>query len=437
MSALIKLHVTMLTNFNIDVIITIYRQKRDNIEMIHKIRIKNFYSIGKEQVIDFTTTKDNDDSVVKTKFGNVNKINCIVGNNASGKTNFLRIFTFVNWLTELSFIKTPINSAIPYYRHYMLNDEPTEIEVVFQLSNKLFRLEYILNDTTILYEKLSLKKKASDKFSQVYKVSRRNNKFETRYSDYIEPILRTERERLQNKKNSTLFSYLLITGKLTKLGIKDGISENYNSNLRNIGSDETTFTETCEEISEILNDDKPVKEALGNFLRSLDLGIIKISDKTTTFLKDIDSSDFSKSKLINLTHGNENCSFDIPLPLESEGTIECINFLLPFMEVSFRGGLLVMDEIEKSKHPIIIKNFISTFTKNNANAQLIFSTHLPFLLENRNKSQIFLVEKTDCVNSEIYRLDDIKDVRNDENFAAKYLTGKYGAIPRKGNNICK
>ena len=60
--------------------------------------------------------------------------------------------------------------------------------------------------------------------------------------------------------------------------------------------------------------------------------------------------------------------------------------------------------------------------------QLIFSTHQYPLLSDRTKTQIFLTEKENF-ETQIFRLDEIEGVRNDENFANKYIAGTYGGTP--------
>ena len=163
----------------------------------------------------------------------------------------------------------------------------------------------------------------------------------------------------------------------------------------------------------------------------MDLGILDIADTLSIVTNTKIHSKLANYEIINLLHGNDEKKFDVPLLLESEGTVESMEFIIPLLQVISQDGMFVIDEIERSKHPLIVKELISIFINNNSNSQLIFSTHLPLLLENRNKSQIVFVEKTDCINSEIYRLEDLKNVRNVENFSLKYVTGKYGAIPRK------
>ena len=95
------------------------------------------------------------------------------------------------------------------------------------------------------------------------------------------------------------------------------------------------------------------------------------------------------------------------------------------------GDIIFCDEIENGIHPFIIEKLISLFadkTINKNNAQIIFSTHQPYLLSELTKTQIFFTEKED-LQTEIYRLDDVEGVRNDDNFYTKYLNGVYGGVP--------
>ncbi len=399
--------------------------------MLYSIKIKNFYSIGDEQFLDFTSPKDDDASVIKTKFGKVNKVVSIVGNNASGKTNLLRVFTFLHWLAHASI--TEESSEISYYKHFLMEDLPSEIEVVFQAFENLFKLKFVFDYRNIIYEKLSIKKKKNDSFKQVYKVTRENDEFKTSYSEYLEKLNYSERLHIKGKRNASMFSYLCIMGKLKKLGINRGISELYRSNLRNMGVSEVNFGDTCKNLSKYFIEakNKDEKDIIIKILRTMDLGILDIADTLSIVTNTKIHSKLANYEIINLLHGNDEKKFDVPLLLESEGTVESMEFIIPLLQVISQDGMFVIDEIERSKHPLIVKELISIFINNNSNSQLIFSTHLPLLLENRNKSQIVFVEKTDCINSEIYRLEDLKNVRNVENFSLKYVTGKYGAIPRK------
>ncbi len=411
--------------------------------MIYSLKVKNIYSIGKEQLFDFCNNKLEDSSVAETKFGYVNKTSCVIGNNGSGKTSMLKAITFFKWLAEESFYKLKIDDLIPFQPHYLYENEPSRMEMIFNKKDKLFKLEFILNEKIILYEKLSMKKSNTNKFKNVYSVSRYNDGFKTLYSEYLPPVNKKERDRLKIKSNSSLFSYFLNTGALSHLGLTNIFNAFY-SNLTEAGRADIPLLYECFDISDLLEKQTTLKqkEVIIDTLKTFDIGIEDISsDKSKQFIFKTRNFDNAEDKsVINFVHGKNQNRFNVPLLFESDGTIRSLSLLFPFLNVANEGGILIFDEIETSKHPNIIKKILSSFEEyiqKKNDVQILFSTHMPLLLENRNKSQIFLVEKTDCINSEIYRLDEVEGVRNDENFAVKYLSGRYGAVPRSEVEIVK
>jgi hypothetical protein len=70
------------------------------------------------------------------------------------------------------------------------------------------------------------------------------------------------------------------------------------------------------------------------------------------------------------------------------------------------------------------------FSKMNPhNAQLLFTCHSPEILNLIDKSQVFLLQKDELCESTAYRLDSVEGIRHDDNFYAKYMAGRYGAVP--------
>jgi hypothetical protein len=106
-----------------------------------------------------------------------------------------------------------------------------------------------------------------------------------------------------------------------------------------------------------------------------------------------------------------------------------LHFLLPAIE---QGGLAVIDELEIDLHPHAVPQIIELFANlatNPKNSQLLFTSHSLEVLNHLEKEQIVLVEKKQECKSELYRLDDLKGVRRDDNIYAKYMAGAYGAVP--------
>ena len=106
-----------------------------------------------------------------------------------------------------------------------------------------------------------------------------------------------------------------------------------------------------------------------------------------------------------------------------------LSFIFPALK---KGSICLIDEIESNLHPNILPAVVNLFTSEETNpkgAQLICTTHMPILMADLSKYQIFLVEKNKDCESEVYRLDEVKEVRSDDNLFKKYLAGAYGGIP--------
>jgi uncharacterized protein len=96
------------------------------------------------------------------------------------------------------------------------------------------------------------------------------------------------------------------------------------------------------------------------------------------------------------------------------------------------GGVIAYDELESDLHPHMLGPLLDLFANPETNphrAQIIFTCHATEVLRLLQKSQVMLVEK-DGLESQAWRLDSMEGVRIDDNRAAKYLAGAYGAIPR-------
>lgn len=126
--------------------------------------------------------------------------------------------------------------------------------------------------------------------------------------------------------------------------------------------------------------------------------------------------------------------FTLGLQEESLGTQQ-IFFYGPFLKDAFeKGKTLVLDEIDKSLHPSIVKFVVNLFRDpdvNTTGAQLIAITHETGLLtlDSFRRDQIYFTEKdAETGITDLYSLDEFP-VRKTENIEKGYLMGRYGAIP--------
>ena len=124
-------------------------------------------------------------------------------------------------------------------------------------------------------------------------------------------------------------------------------------------------------------------------------------------------------------------SVDIPFDSESEGTIRMIEYMPLFYFILHFPVVFVVDEMERSIHPILIKEMISKLSKDKGvKGQLIFSTHESHLLDQEifRPDEIWFAEKDDYQAPLLYPLSDYH-IHKTANIENGYLLGRYGAIP--------
>lgn len=96
------------------------------------------------------------------------------------------------------------------------------------------------------------------------------------------------------------------------------------------------------------------------------------------------------------------------------------------------GGIVIIDELEIKLHPAIVVRLLELFNDpevNTGKGQIIFSSHMPALIDLLGKYHTYLVEKNDQ-KSEVYPLSDFPEARADQKLAPLYLAGKFGGVPR-------
>jgi uncharacterized protein len=154
-------------------------------------------------------------------------------------------------------------------------------------------------------------------------------------------------------------------------------------------------------------------------------GFIKIDkDKVTVGNDDI----IVKHKDIN------NNIVDFKLSEESLGTRILFGLIGICLSALDNGGILIIDEFDRSLHPILFKQLIKLFKDtryNKNNAQLIFTTHTTDILDDDiiRVSEIGIVTKTLKSGTTLKRLCDFENIRNVNNFRKQYLEGKFSGIP--------
>ncbi|HWB02134.1 MAG TPA: ATP-binding protein [Verrucomicrobiales bacterium] len=145
----------------------------------------------------------------------------------------------------------------------------------------------------------------------------------------------------------------------------------------------------------------------------------------------------STSSVPQLLHQGRNGA-SVPMDFtkeESEGTRRLLAILARYLRGFGRARLMMIDEIETSLHPLLVREIIGLFAslhlpEASGYPQLLFTTHNPLLLDQTllRRDQIWFTEKDREGATRLYPLTDYKP-RNDEALVKGYLAGRYGGIP--------
>lgn len=201
------------------------------------------------------------------------------------------------------------------------------------------------------------------------------------------------------------------------------------------------------EVTAQLLDTPDGAEMVTSLLQSADLGIVgaihdKMSDpdedsigpRLAAAFEDMPSVSFRRlpGAKVRLKHRTVEDTIPIEFIRESVGTQQLFGLIGPIVKALDRGGLLAIDELDASLHPLLAANLVRLFFRiaPNTGAQLVFNTHDSALLKlaELRRDQVWFAEKELTGASHIYPLTDFRP-RRAENLERGYLQGRYGAIP--------
>lgn len=139
------------------------------------------------------------------------------------------------------------------------------------------------------------------------------------------------------------------------------------------------------------------------------------------------------SELVFKQSGIEGYSGEMTIQSQSDGTVRLL-ILTPYLYGAMtEGETIVVDELDNSIHPHLVRELVKYFANRETNGQLVFSTHETCILDQSflRPDEVWFVEKSNGV-SHPYSLNDFK-IHNTLSIENGYLMGRYGAIPFIGS----
>ncbi len=177
-----------------------------------------------------------------------------------------------------------------------------------------------------------------------------------------------------------------------------------------------------------------LKEAFDNLAAGQAL-VLSGPDGEELFI-DGDRKDTVKVRRIRALHdGTPAGTRPLPFQEESDGSRRLLNLLPALHVLKKQGGVFVIDELERSMHPVLARKFMDFFLKvgRGNRSQVIFTTHESTLLDLdiMRRDGIWFTEKNKEGATALYSLAEF-NVRKDLRIGKGYLQGRFGAIPFLG-----
>lgn len=419
--------------------------------MLLEFSVSNFLSFRHKATLSMlaTSIKEHiETNIFSTERYDLLKGAVIYGANASGKSNLIKAMSTMRRLVLQSFEQSSADALdiTPFLLNTETEDEPSSFEAIFLIDGVRYRYGFEVDNVSVRAEWLFEAVKSAEK------------PLFLREEDGIEVMKGFSEGRNLEERTRTNALFLAVAdqfnGKISQKIMKWFSNFISISGLSHEGYKGVTFG---------MLENKQTNQTLLDFYKKLDLGFEDINISKKPFdpkvlptdipdglikhlITDLEGAYKIDIKTIHKKYDSNgkligSVEFDMRSQ-ESSGTNKLFNISGPIFDVLNDGGLLVVDELDASLHPLLTLAVTKLFNSsefNRNNAQLIFATHDTNLLcyGNYRRDQIYFVEKDEYGASDIYSLveykEDGKTIRKDRSFEKDYIEGRYGAIPFIGN----
>ncbi|MGP1491965.1 MAG: AAA family ATPase [Prevotella fusca] len=165
-------------------------------------------------------------------------------------------------------------------------------------------------------------------------------------------------------------------------------------------------------------------------LKNMQSGAISTFDKNRNIRNVVIEEGVRKvSQLMFEQFGKNGFSKDMDIMAQSDGTVRLLTLVPAFYDAIKLGKTVLIDELDHSVHPYLIRELVKYFSRQETTGQLIFTTHQTCLLNQDfiRTDEVWMVEKKEG-STRMYSLNEFK-IHNTIKIENGYMEGRYGAIP--------
>ena len=406
--------------------------------MLLKFRFENFRSFAEEQVLSFAATKDSPKDPrllhVKAIPSAILPAIAIYGANASGKTNTIRALAFMARAVRDSHRLWEPHAGVPV--------DPFALEGVAG-ARSLFEVELIAKRVRYRYGFVVSAKRVVEEWLYAWPFGPQQTWFEREgdrfklgrhFSAENEAIAKLTKDL--TRENSLFLSAAAQHNHRRVRDLFDWFA-NLRFDLRS--SRASLSRKSSAELDAMFSGHHTLplfEDPAHAFDREATLSLVRAADTGIVDVRVIPQE--RAAPRIEFQHKSASGKGGwLPLEDESAGTRALVELSLQLRWGLRHGGLVAIDELEASLHPMLalaVMRLFHTPDLNPGKGQLLFTTHDTNLLGSLlgepplRRDQVWFTEKDQAGRSHLYPLTDFHP-RKEENLERGYLQGRYGAVP--------
>lgn len=436
--------------------------------MILRVLVENIYSF--KNTVEFNTfpaskSHSHDNHKIGCGHATALRLAAIYGANGAGKSNLIRVIALLQQLVRAESVqKFPIGETLAFKLDVDCYKRPSGIAIEFFCGGKVFYYHIEFNGEKVFLEELYHSKRSKDELifkrdEDGFLISKESfaNGYNDSFVDGLQRLLRPDMLLLPligkyyatefpavAKANSWFVEKLQIVvpnySPFTMPHVLDNdldFQKLVNSVVPEIGTGISELKVLTKQLEEDKVEQDPrmynaIKEAKNNpgvpqFVLGNNIG---------EFFNVVYEDGRLVLKTLMAIHRNaDGGKVEMPLAMESDGTRRIIEYMPILYTLNQEDTVYVVDEIERSIHPILIKGIIRKLSdSNNIKGQLLFTTHESALLDQNifRPDEIWFAQKDMEQATQLYPLSDF-NIHKTASIENGYLNGRYGGIPFLSN----
>lgn len=396
------------------------------------------------------------------------RMSAIYGANGAGKSNLLKCISLLRGIVSTDKLSDlPITEDLFFRLDDKGKSNPSELAIEFCMAGQIFYYHIAFTRREIVSEELSLSKKTKD----VTIFSRKDNRVDISpeflksrgktasvevFIDGINRLLRPDMAALSflgnyyhNELPIVGVAYLWIltlqivlpSTSVRELPHLMDIDSKFAQLVNSIMPELKTGITRLHVKKELLNEDdihpnSMLADALSKAKQKPGTPISINYDHAKEVSNIVIENGLAYKKTLAVVHTDSTGKeVEMEIDQESDGTRRLIEYMPLLYAVLKTDRVFIVDEIERSIHPIMIKTLMSKISESkDAKGQIIFTTHESCLLDQSifRPDEIWFAQKDVDQSTQLYPLSDY-NIHKTANIENGYLNGRYGGIPFLSN----